>query len=212
MRVKLSNNEIKKMTKIWKFESSKKNNIIVIDNQKIYKGIIDKNEFNYLNKEKIDTNILKKLFPIPYSYIKLIENQKGNEFIKIYFGVNSEEELFFDNEKVKDEVFEYLKSDFNLAYYSKEIPTIYRYAKPQIFALIIVTLLYFWSVYLAVEIENGAVYQIIGNSGGFLSFILILANLGSLQLSIAYLILLGVMFFSLNKKLKSRTEIEYLRR
>lgn len=200
------------MTKIWKFESSKKNNIIVIDNQKIYKGIIDKNEFNYLNKEKIDTNILKKLFPIPYSYIKLIVNQKGNEFIKIYFGDNSEEELFFDNEKAKDEVFEFLKSDFNLAYYSKETPTIYKYAKPQIFALIIVTLLYFWSVYLAVEIENGAVYQIIGNSGGFLAFILILANLGSLQLSIAYIILLCIMFFSLNKKLKSRTEIEYLRR
>lgn len=200
------------MTKIWKFESSKKNNIIVIDNQKIYKGVIDKDDFNYLNREKIDTNILKRLFPIPYSYIKQIESQKGNKFIKIYFGDNSEEELFFDNEKAKDEVFDYLKSDFNIAFYSKETPTIFRYAKPQIFALIIVSILYFWSVYLAIEIENGAVYQIIGNSGAFLAFILILANLGSLQLSILYLILLGIMFFTLNKKLKSRTEIEYLRR
>lgn len=201
------------MYKIWKLKESKLNKLILIKNKVIYKGNPKENDLNRVNLETIDFTFLKDLLSIPYSYIKRIENQSGKKYLKIFFGNNSEEELYIDNENIKKEVFEFIRSDYQNLKYSTEIPSVINYAKAQFFALLFITGIFIWSLYLAFQIESGVEYQLVGGGNpGITGIVLIIANLGSLKIIIGYIILLGITIFALVKKLKLRSETEFLKR
>ncbi|WP_158844520.1 hypothetical protein [Algibacter sp. L1A34] len=200
------------MLKIWKIKESRSNKLILIADKSIYKGNPKVNDLNRVTPQTTDITFLKDLFSIPYSYITKIENQSGKNYIKIYFGKESEEELYIDNEKTKKEVFEAIKNDNPNLNYSSEIPNMVRYAKPQFFALLIITGVFIWSFYLANQIENGAEYEIIGRRAGIAGIVLAIANLGTFKIISGYLVLLGITVVSLLKRLKSRSEIEFLNR
>lgn len=106
--------------------------------------------------------IPEKLFSIPYSYIKSIENQNGKNLIKIYYGNDSEEELIIKDQETKSEVFDFLKQDLAKFAYSEETPSLLRHSKPQILATAISLILFVWTFYLANQIENGVVYEVVG--------------------------------------------------
>ena len=201
------------MYKIWKLKESKSNKLILIKNKVIYKGNPKENDLNRVNLETIDFAFLKDLLSIPYSYIKRIENQSGKKYLKIFFGNNSEEELYIDNENIKKEVFEFIRSDYQNLKYSTEIPSVINYAKAQFFALLSITGIFIWSLYLAFQIERGVEYQLVGGGNpGITGIVLMIANLGSLKIIIGYIILLGITIFALAKKLKLRSETEFLKR
>lgn len=201
------------MYKIWKLKESKSNKLILIKNKVIYKGNPKENDLNRVNLETIDFTFLKDLLSIPYSYIKRIENQSGKKYLKIFFGNNSEEELYIDNENIKKEVFEFIRSDYQNLKYSTEIPSVINYAKAQFFALLSITGIFIWSLYLAFQIESGVEYQLVGGGNpGITGIVLMIANLGSLKIIIGYIILLGITIFALAKKLKLRSETEFLKR
>jgi hypothetical protein len=201
------------MHKIWKLKESKSNKVILIQNKIIYKGNPKENDLNRVNLETSDFTFLKDLFSIPYSYIKQIENQSGKNYIKIFFGNDSEEELYIDSEIIKKEIFEFLKSDNQNLKYSIEIPTVINYAKAQLFALLSISGIFIWSLYLAIQIESGIEYELVGGGNpGITGIVLAIANFGSFTIIIGYLILLGITIFALTKKLKSRSEIQFLKR
>ena len=201
------------MYKIWKLKESKSNKLILIKNKVIYKGNPKENDLNRVNLETIDFTFLKDLLSIPYSYIKRIENQSGKKYLKIFFGNNSEEELYIDNENIKKEVFEFIRSDYQNLKYSTEIPSVINYAKAQFFALLSITGIFIWSLYLAFQIERGVEYQLVGGGNpGITGIVLMIANLGSLKIIIGYIILLGITIFALAKKLKLRSETKFLKR
>ena len=201
------------MNKIWKFKESKSNKLILIRDKTIFKGNPNENDLNRLNSETTELTFLKDLFSIPYSYIKKIENQKGKTYIKIFFGNNSEEELNIENENVKNEIFEFLKSENPKLKYTAEIPSVISYAKAQLFALLSLTIIFIWSLYLAFQIESGVEYEIVGGGNpGITGIVLVIANLGSLKIIIGYTILLGLTILALSKRLKSRSETEILKR
>lgn len=201
------------MHKIWKLKESKSNKVILIQDKVIYKGNPKENDLNRVNSETSDFTFLKDLFSIPYSYIKQIENQSGKNYIKIFFGKESEEELYIDSEIIKKEVFEFLKSDNQNLKYSIEFPTVINYAKGQLFALLSISGIFIWSLYLAIQIESGVKYELVGGGNpGITGIVLAIANFGSFKIIIGYLILLGITIFSLTRRLKSRSETEFLKR
>ncbi|MEK6154554.1 hypothetical protein WIW50_14890 [Flavobacteriaceae bacterium 3-367] len=201
------------MHKIWKLKESKSNKLILIKDKSIYKGNPKENDLNRVNLETTDFSFLNNLFVIPYSYIKKIENQNGKNYIKIFFGKDSEEELFIDNEKIKNEVFEFIKTDNLNLKYGSEVPSFLKYAKAQLFALLSITGIFVWSLYLAIRIESGVEYELVGRGNpGITGIVLAIANLGTLKIIIGYLILLVIAILALTKKLKSRSETEYLKR
>lgn len=201
------------MYKIWKLKESKSNKLILIKEKVIYKGNPKINDLSRVNSETTDFTFLKDLFSIPYSYIKIIENQSGKNYIKIFFGKDSEEELYIDNENIKNEIFEYIKTENQNLKYSAEIPSIINYAKAQLFALLSGTGIFIWSLYLAFQIESGVEYELVGGGNpGITGIVLLIANLGSSKIIIGYIILLGVTIFALVKRLKSRSETEFLKR
>jgi hypothetical protein len=201
------------MNKIWKLKESKSNKVILIQDRVIYKGNPKETDLSRLNLESNNNTFLKDLFSIPYSYIKQIENQSGKNYIKIFFGNESQEELYIDNESIKKEVFEFLKSDNQSLVYSVEIPSVINYVKAQLFALLSISAIFIWSLYLAIQIERGAEYELVGGGNpGITGIVLAIAHIGSFKIIIGYIILLGITIFALTKRLKSRSETEFLKR
>jgi hypothetical protein len=201
------------MYKIWKLKESKSNKLILIKDKVIYKGNPKENDLNRINSESTDFTFLKDLFSIPYSYIRRIENQSGKNSIKIFFGNDSEEELHIENQNIKNEFFEFIKTDNQNLKYSTKTPSDFDYAKGQFFALLSITGIFFWSEILALQIENGTKYELVGGgSPGITGIVLAIANLGSINIVIGYIILLGITILSLTKKLKSKSETEFLTR
>ena len=66
--------------------------------------------------------------------------------MKIYFGDASEEEFIFNEEQLKNELFNFIRNDNPNLVYSYKVPSKFDYAKPQSFALIILSLLFFQMV------------------------------------------------------------------
>jgi hypothetical protein len=201
------------MYKIWKIKESKSNRIILIKDSIIYKGNPRETDLNRVNSETTDFSFLKDLFSIPFSYIKRIESQSGKNYIKIYFGKDSQEELYIDNKEIKKEIFDFLKAEGGNLKYSVEIPNVLNYAKAQFFALLSITGIFIWSLYLAFQIERGVEYELVGGGNpGISGIVLGIANFGSFKIIIGYAIFLGIAIVALVKRLKSRSEIELLKR
>ena len=203
----------KRMQKFWKISDSKSNKLIFINDKTIYKGNPNKEELNRLNTESTNLTFLENLFSIPYSYIKRIENQSGKNEIKIFYGKDSEDELIIKDKNTKSEIFEFIKQDNPNFKYSSELPSVLKYAKAQLFALLFTTGIFLWSLYLAIQIESGIEYELVGGGNpGITGIVLAIANLGVLKNVIGFIILLAIILFALTKRLKSRSETEFLKR
>ena len=86
--------------------------------------------------------------------------------------------IYVENENIKNEIFEFIKTDnSNLKYYS-ETPNILKYIKAQIFVLLSITGVFIWSLYLAIQIESGVQYEFISGGRGIIGIVLIIAHLG----------------------------------
>ncbi len=201
------------MQKFWKISDSKSNKLIFIKDKTIYKGNPKQEELNKLNSESTNLTFLENLFSIPYSYIKRIENQSGKNEIKIFYGKDSEDELIIKDKNTKSEIFEFIKQDNPNFKYSSELPSVLKYAKAQLFALLFTTGIFLWSLYLAIQIESGIEYELVGGGRpGITGIVLAIANLGVLKIVIGFIILLAIILFALTKRLKSRSETEFLKR
>ena len=205
------------MKKLWQIPESKSNKLILIKDQTIYKGNPDQGKINKLtsNIETISkSEIEKDLFGIPYPYIKKIINQKGVNDIKILFGKDSEEELRVDEEVTKNEIFETLKNDIDDLKFKSEVPGFFSYCKAPLSAILILTGLFIWSMYYAIELEQGTVFELRGGGGrlGLGGIVFVLGNLGKTKLIAGYAVIMTLCIISLFRKLKSRTEREILYR
>lgn len=198
------------MQNYWKIRNSKSNKLIFIKDKCIYKGNPKEDVLQKLNSESSNLDFLTNLFSIPYSYIKRIENQTGKDDIKIYFGSDSEDELTIKDATVKQEVFDFLKQELPNFKYTSKMPSVLKYAKAQFFALLFTSALFVWSMYLAIQIENGAEYEIVGRGRGIGSIVLGIANFGVFKIVVGFLILLGIIGLALANRLKSRSETEFL--
>lgn len=197
----------------WKINDSKSNKLIFIKDKTIYKGNPKQEELSGLTTESTDLAFLESIFSIPYSYIKKIENQNGKNEIKIFYGNDSEDELIINDEHIKKDVFEFLKQDNPNFRYSSELPSVLKYVKAQLFALLLTTGVFFWSLYLAIQIESGIEYELVGGGNpGMVGVVLAIANLGILKIVVGFIVLLSMILFTLRKRLKSRSEVEVLER
>jgi hypothetical protein len=201
------------MNQIWKPSEPKSDKLVLIQNNCIYKGNPTREELNSINIDSLNVEKLKNVFSIPFGYIKKIENQKKSNQIKIYLGSKSEDEIKLENDTQKNEVFNFLKQELPNFKYRSALPSVFKYAKPQIFGILIASGIFIWAMYLAIEMSKGSQYEVIGGGrAGITEIILMLAGLGIPNLVIGYSVIAGIAIFSLIKRLKTRTEIEVLER
>jgi hypothetical protein len=200
-----------KMIKFWNIKKKRNIDIILVNETSVFKGKIKNEELNHFSKLIENKRIPENLFEIPFSYIKKIQSQENKNYIKIYFGKESEEELICENENLKKEIFNYLKENISTLSYSKEIPSIFKYAKPQLFSILFTLGVFLWSLYYAVQIESGVVYELKGTAG-LGAIIYSIGLLGVFKVVLLFLLLIGISVYSLIKKIQSRSEIEQLSR
>tara|TARA_B110000046_G_C13014883_1_gene408222 strand:+ start:1666 stop:2271 length:606 start_codon:yes stop_codon:yes gene_type:complete len=199
------------MIKFWNIKKKRNIDIILVNETSVFKGKIKNEELNHFSKLIENKKIPENLFEIPFSYIKKIESQENKNYIKIYFGKESEEELICENENLKKEIFNYLKENISTLGYSKEIPSIIKYAKPQLFSILVTLGIFLWSLYYAIQIESGIEYELKGTAG-LGAIIYSIGLLGVFKVVLLFLLLIGILVYSLIKKIQSRSEIEQLSR
>lgn len=200
------------MQQYWKIADSKANSLIFIKDQTIYKGNPKSEQLKNLDAPSAKLDFLDSMFSIPYSYIRQIENQEGKGEIKIFYGKDSEEELIVNDKNTKKEIFQFLKQDMIDFRYSSKFPSVISYAKAQFFALLLITAIFIWTFYLAIQIESGVTYEYVGTRASISGLLLGLASFGTLKIVAGYVVLLGIIIFALTRRLKSRSEIEFLKR
>ncbi len=200
------------MTKLWKPTAPKSDKVIMLYQQSVYKGNPNEVILHSIYSVTQADELAKSLFGIPYSYIKKIINQQGLPYIKIHFGRGSEEELNISNEHLKNEIFNCLKQDLSKLKFRSEVPSIFKYAKAQIFGILISSGIFAWAMYLAIQMANGTTFELVGGRPGLTGIVLALANFGIPVLLIGYSLILGIALLSLLRKLKTRSETQILER
>lgn len=186
------------------------NDFIVVTDESIYVGKINKYIKSELISEFEKGDIPKDVFSIPFSYIKTIENPEEASTITIFYGSDSEEEIDINSKEVKSQVFLYLRENLSRFSYSKEKPKVFKFIKPQIFAILFSTGIFLWVFYLAGEIEKGYEYEIVGGRQGLSGLVLGLAQFGTIKVLLGYLLVLSIAIIALRKKLDKRSLTEYL--
>lgn len=199
------------MIKFWASKNNKNIDIVLINKESIHKGKIKFEELNNFSKQVENNKLPEGLFVIPFTYIKKIENQEGKKDIKVYFNSDSEEELISKNSEIKNQIFDYLKEAIPNLNYSKKKPSFFKYVKPQLFAIFFTTTIFLWSLYYAIQIENGVEYYLEGRAG-LLSLIYSIGLLGIVKVIILFSILIGIGVYSMIRKNNSRSEIQLLKR
>lgn len=202
------------MHKVWKQRQSKHNKLVLIKDQTIYLGNPSESELNKVNAESAEFPFSSNLFSIPFSYIKRIENQKGKNQINFFLREKTTEEIHVEQEHIKNEIFQFLKTEIPKLKYSSKKPSLLKYTKDPLFAFIVLSGLFSWTFYLATQMENGYDYELVNglrmNSSALTGLILGIANFGTSKIILGYLALLSINILAFVSKLKSRTEIEFL--
>lgn len=199
------------MKKYWLLKK-KAPHLIAISDNAIISGSIKKHDKNQLLGNLERGVFPDDIFSIPFSYIKSVENSNGQKTITVNYGKESTENIETGDEKLNKEIFNLIRNTLITFDYSKKKPSIYQHAKPQIFAILIVSGLFLWSFYYANEISKGYEYTMKGSGVGISGIALGIAQFGKTKVIAAYLCLISIAGFSLYKKLSNRTLIEYLTR
>ena len=193
------------MDKIWINKEKGSDKILAIGNNMLYKINPKENIFNRCLSDLEKDIAQKNAMTIPFSYIKHIQYFEGKKYIQIFFGNASEEHWRIENESVRFQVFKHLKENLPKTEYTAGKFNLWKTGKRSFSALAVVSALFFWLLYLALEIEKGYEYTIVGHSRkGVGELILGIANMGSMKIIFIFCPLLLLVAFNLIRKLINR--------
>ena len=187
------------MKSYW-FIEGKTNSIIYIKEQCIYTGKIKEfDKLQILNNLKKGI-IPKKLFSIPYAYIKSIESPINSKTITVHYGDNSKEELKMNDINTKNEILDLLKTELFSFEYKKQKPSFFKHLKPQMIAILIMVGLCIWTTYIAFQIEIGYSYEIVGGGRPSITHIVLgLAQFGIFKVLAGFLLVISIAIYSFVK-------------
>ena len=190
--------------KYWVSELSK-TNTVVIDEKSIHFST-KKGDLMKSRMELQRGDIPNGLTEVPFSYLKSVRKRENVSNINLQFGSESQQQLNFESNHECKEVFDSLKlvlSNFN--YKNEEISS-FKAAKKPIIALIVLSIIFSISLFMAFELEKG-------NLGGRqIAILLALASLGTKKLSILFGLVVSICGFSIWLKGNNPYTLEILER
>lgn len=190
--------------KYW-FNNKGSDRIVLVGNNKIYKGnpkpekIIEYK--NLIEKGKIP----EKLFGIPYSYLNRIELKKGTSYIEIFFRKESTEKIELKDAETREKVFNYFREYIPGGSYKLEEYSKFQSAKKPLIAMLVIFVIYLWCISTAIPLEKGELY------GEHLVIILALASLGVFRLTLLFGGLLFIALIGVIKKMKNPPTIHSIK-
>ena len=166
------------MNKIWISENHSKDIIIAYADNIIYRGNPKPDLINDYVIGIKNNQIPDDLFGIPVSYIKEISLSESKDYIEILFSKDSVDNLTIKEEVKRKEVFDFFKNNFDNFIYKLDKYSPFKAAKKPLIALLIVSLIFLYTLSIANEIQLGAEYELHGNGASLATVVLMLALLG----------------------------------
>jgi len=182
------------MVKIWTTEEKANDKIIAVIDNYIYKcnpRTEDMDEFSKALKMKDIP--AKKTLGIPFPYLKEIRYQEGKSYIQVLFGKDSEEHLRITDEGRLREIFEFLSGIIPRSTVCTEKLKPLHAAKKPLIALLVVSALFLYTLFIANELGHGEVYDVHGEHYFSLAgVVLLLATLGVKNVLLIYIPLITI--------------------
>jgi hypothetical protein len=140
---------------------------------------------------------------IPLSYIKQIDMEEGKSYIDVLFGKDSSEHLRIGDNSKRNEVFDYLKTTIEGSSYKLDKYSKLRAGKKPLIAMCIVLGIFLWTYDIALGIEQGLDYRLVGSARSLAIIVLFIASLGTLKVVIIFSTLFILALISLIFKIRN---------
>ena len=155
-------------------------------------------------------NSPQSLFAIPLHYINTIKMQESKKYIEVLFKGDSEH-LRINNDKSRNEVFDYFKKTIPGATYSHIKYSKLKAGKKPLIAVAVITVIFLYTLYYAIGYDRGNQYEISnGHYNSITGIALAIASYGIKNTIIVFGSLLAIAVFSFVKKIKNPPVIEQL--
>lgn len=196
--------------KIWKTDIKGDDKIIAFFKQTIYKANPKPAELeNYIADLKNNIIPSAKAMEIPLHYLKEISMEEGANCLDVKFGNNSNEEFVVGDVGMKEEIFNYLKANLPVEV-STEKHSKLRAGKKPLIAMVVVAIIFLWILYLAIEIENGTEYELVGSGASVTGIALSIAYLGVTKVILIFAPLMAIALAAFIKKARNPKTIHRL--
>jgi hypothetical protein len=188
---------------IWRSENKGDDKIIAYVNETIYKCNPKESEIeNTFYNLKSNVPPANNFTSIPLSYLKEIHLEENRNYIEILFGKDSSEQLIVNDSVVKNEIFEFFKTNIPRTKFSIEKYSKLRAGKKPVIAMLVVLAICAWTLYISNGIERGNEYEVVGNQRSVANIILMLASLGTINVLLIFGSLFGMALTSFILKTK----------
>ncbi len=209
-RQKYINLEIQKK---WLNKVEKEHNFVLFHEEKLYRLQIKKENWFTVQKELEQGQINEKFIGLPISYIHHIEFREKDSELRCFYGQDSEDTLRISDEKLRKEIFDFIKSNTEFLRYDVEEPSILSRIKKPLIALGVVSGIFLY-VYSVIDgMNQGYEYEIVGGGRrgpGLGGIVLGLAQLGLVKNILLFGSLAGLAIFSISRKVKNNSLIHRL--
>lgn len=185
---------------IWKSNIKGDDRIIAYYDKIIYKGNPRQEEMENIVRElNLGNKQIPSLFSVPQTLLKEVNFEEGKNYIEILFGSDSNEHLKINDLSRKQEIFNSLKDKIPNSKYEVENYSKFKAGKKPLIAMLFITIIFSWTLYIASQIENGNQYEIVGSGRSIAAIVLAMASLGISNVilifgSLLILALLGFIF------------------
>ena len=189
--------------KIWKGNAKSDEKIIAYYDSIIYICNPKESEVeNVIQNLKMNIIPTDKFTSVPLSYLKEIHLEEGKKYIEILFGGDSKEQLNINDPEIRNEIFEYFKSNIPKSIYNSDTYSKLRAGKKPLIAMTVLLLICLWTIYISNGIEQGDEYKVIGNQRSVASIVLMIASLGTTNVLLIFGIFFGIALTSFIIKTK----------
>ncbi len=198
--------------KIWINRKESGHNFILFHNYIHYRRKVDKDSISLVENELKHEKISDKFIGLPITYIKKIEFRDDDKFINISYGSDSVDSIEINDQPLRKEVFEYLKTNTNLKKnYIKKPGVLNRIKKPLI-ALLVVVVIFIYVYSIMNGLNEGYEYEIVGGrrGAGLGGIILGLAHFGLMKNILIFAPLALIAMYRIKKNLDNDSEIHYI--
>ncbi len=199
--------------KIWINRKETGHNFILFHNNILYRRKVNKDSISQVENELKHEKISDKFIGLPISYVKKIEYRDDDKFINISYGSDSVDSIEMNDQPLRKEVFEYLKTNTNLKKsYIKKPGVLYRIKKPLI-ALLVVGGIFTYVYSIMNGLNQGYEYEIVGGrrgGAGLGGIILGLAHFGLMINILIFTPLALIAMYRIKKNLENDSEIHYI--
>jgi hypothetical protein len=183
---------------IWTSTLKGDDKIIAYFNNTIYKGNPKEADFKAVITElENQKSIPVSLMSIPRSYLKEVNLEEGKNYIEVLFGADSSEHLKINDTDRRTEIFDFLKANIPQSTNYLDHYSTLRAGKKPLIAMAIIFALFIWTISIAVEIEQGSQYGVVGRYNSTAGIVLALASLGVTKVVLLFGSFLAIALFGL---------------